>query len=146
MHCHQINEKCFRKYDNHKTVEILCWESKNLKDKVIQLFKITRIFLSLYTALISVAAPMNRFQHRHFDMFAYIFLTYSFARITEPDFLPFLNASSAQKWKKTKIYKSEYRAGNITQWFCRAIKLCIISVKIYAAIMVKVTFEIKSNI
>ena len=31
-------------------------------------------------------------------------------------------------------------------WFCRAIKLCIISVKIYAAIMVKVTFEIKSNI
>ena len=33
-----------------------------------------------------------------------------------------------------------------TQWFCRAIKQCIISVKIYAAIMVKVTFEIKSNI
>ena len=66
--------------------------------------------------------------------------------ITEPVFLPFLNASSAQKWKKTKIYKSEYRAGNITQWFCRAIKLCIISVKIYNAIMVKVTFEIKTNI
>ena len=64
--------------------------------------------------------------------------------ITEPDFLPFLNASSAQKWKKTKIYKSEYRAGNIMQWFCRAIKLCIISVKIYAAIMMKVTFEIKT--
>ena len=32
------------------------------------------------------------------------------------------------------------------QWFCRAIKLCIISVKIYTAIMVTVTFEIKSNI
>ena len=66
--------------------------------------------------------------------------------ITEPDFFPFLNASSAKKWKKTKIYKSEYRAGNITQWFCGAIKLRIISVKIYTAIMVKVTFEIKSNI
>ena len=65
--------------------------------------------------------------------------------VTEPVFLPFLNASSAQNWKKT-IYKSEYRAGNITQSFCRAIKLCIISVKINAAIMVKVSFEIKSNI
>ena len=66
--------------------------------------------------------------------------------MTQPVFLPFLNASSAQEWKKTKIYKSEYRAGNITQWFCRTIKLCIISVMIYAAIMVTVTFEIKSNI
>ena len=66
--------------------------------------------------------------------------------ITEPDFLPFLNASSAKKWMKTKIYKSEYTAGNTMQWFCRAIKVCIISVKIYAVIMVKVKFEIKSNI
>ena len=32
------------------------------------------------------------------------------------------------------------------QWLCGAIKLFIISVKIYAAIMVKVTFEIKSKI
>ena len=64
--------------------------------------------------------------------------------ITELDFLPFLNASSEQKWMKTKIYKLEYRPGNIMQWFCRAIKLCIISVKIYAAIMMKVTFEIKT--
>ena len=32
------------------------------------------------------------------------------------------------------------------QWFCRAIKLCMISVKSYAAFMVKVTFEIKGNI
>ena len=62
--------------------------------------------------------------------------------MTEPVFLPFLISSSAQKWK-TKIYKSEYRAGNIAQRFCRAIKLCIISVKIYLAIMVKVKFEIK---
>ena len=53
--------------------------------------------------------------------------------VTEPVFLPFLYASSAQKQKKTKIYKSEYRAGNITQQFYRAIKLGIISVKIYAA-------------
>ena len=66
--------------------------------------------------------------------------------ITEPDFLPFLNASSGQKWKKTKIFKSEYRAGNIMQWFCRVTKLCIISVNVYAAIIVNVTFEIKSNI
>ena len=49
-------------------------------------------------------------------------------------------------WKETKIYKSEYRAGNITQWFCRAIKQCIISVKNCAAIMVKVAFEIKSSL
>ena len=32
------------------------------------------------------------------------------------------------------------------EWFCRAIKVFIISVKIYAAIMLKVTIEIKSNI
>ena len=31
------------------------------------------------------------------------------------------------------------------QWFCGAIKLCN-KVKTYAAIVVKVTFEIKSNI
>ena len=47
-----------------------------------------------------------------------------------PVFLPFLNASFAEKWKKTNIYKSEYTAANITQWFCRAMKPCIISVKI----------------
>ena len=64
--------------------------------------------------------------------------------VTEPVFLPFLNASSAQEWKKIKIYKSEYRAGNM-QYFCRAIKLCIIVVKIYTAIMVNLTFEIRSN-
>ena len=28
-----INEKCFRKYNNKKTIEILCCESKNLKTK-----------------------------------------------------------------------------------------------------------------
>ena len=66
--------------------------------------------------------------------------------ITELVFLPFLNAVSVQKWKKTKNYKSEYRLGNITQWFCRAIKISVISVKIYAAVMVKVTFEIISHI
>ena len=44
------------------------------------------------------------------------------------------------------MYKSEYRAENVTQWFSRGIKLCIISVKIYAAVMVKVTFEIRSSI
>ena len=32
------------------------------------------------------------------------------------------------------------------QWFYRAVKLHIISVKIYAAIMVKVILEMKSNI
>ena len=33
LHCRQINEKCFSKYDNHKVIEILCCESKNLKAK-----------------------------------------------------------------------------------------------------------------
>ena len=33
-------------------------------------------------------------------------------------------------------------AGNIMQWFCRAIELCIISVKIYAAIMMTVIFSL----
>ena len=49
--------------------------------------------------------------------------------------------------EETKIYKSEYRDENITQWFCRAIKLYVILVKIYAAVLVKITltFEIKSN-
>ena len=32
------------------------------------------------------------------------------------------------------------------QWFCRATKLSTISIKIYAAIMMKVTFEITTNI
>ena len=64
------------------------------------------------------------------------FLTNSILYITEPVFLPFLKANSAQKWKKAKMYKSEYRTGNITQWFCRAVKLSILSVKIYVAIMI----------
>ena len=79
-------------------------------------------------------------------IFQHFFLAYSLVYITEPDFLTFLNACSVQKWKNIKIYKSEYRAGGIMQWFYRAVKLCIFSVKIYAAIMVKVTFEIKSYI
>ena len=43
-------------------------------------------------------------------------------------------------------FTNQNTAGNTTQWFCRAIKLCIIPVKIYSAIMVKLTFEIKSNV
>ena len=84
----------------------------------------------------------------HAKLIFYIcyFISLLFFILSLPVFLPFLNASSVQKWKKTKIYKSEYRAGNIMQWFCRAIKLCMISVKSYAAFMVKVTFEIKGNI
>ena len=31
------------------------------------------------------------------------------------------------------------------QRFCRAVKLCIMLVKIYTAIMARVTFEIKNN-
>ena len=48
--------------------------------------------------------------------------------------------------EENRIYKSEYRSGNITQWFYRDIKLRMISVKIYAVIMVEVTSEIKRNI
>ena len=70
FHCCQINKICFHKYDNHKTIEILCCKSENLKDKVIQLFKVTRISLFLYIALICVMAPMNRFRHRLFDIFS----------------------------------------------------------------------------
>ena len=82
---------------------------------------------------------MNKFRHRHFDIFANI----SFLPICVPNNQIFFHWKI--KWKK-KIYKSEYRAGNIKQWFCRAIKLFIILVKIYAAIMMEVTFEIQSNI
>ena len=43
LHRQQINEKCFCKYDNHKTIEILCCKSKSkVKDKVIHLLKVTR--------------------------------------------------------------------------------------------------------
>ena len=87
-----------------------------------------RIYIYIYE---QVSTKALWYLCRHF------FLTYSLVYITQPVFLPFLNASSAHKWKKTKTYKSKYRAGNIMQWFCRAIKLCIISVMIYPAIMVK---------
>ena len=33
FHCCQINKICFHKYDNHKTIEILCYKSDNLKTK-----------------------------------------------------------------------------------------------------------------
>ena len=79
--------------------------------------------------------------HAKSILYIFYFISLLFFILSLPVFLPFLNASSVQKWKKTKIYKSEYRAGDIMQWFCRAIKLCIISVKIDTAIMVKVTFE-----
>ena len=92
LYCHQINEKYFHKYDNHKTIEISCCKSKNLK--TMHLFKVMRILWSLYTALICPTTPRNRFQHRPFDIFPNIFLTYSLVYITEPVFLPFLNASS----------------------------------------------------
>ena len=72
LQCRQINEKCFWKHGRHKAIEILCCESKNLKDKVIHLLKVTRISWSLNTALICVAFPTNRFQHKHFDIFAVI--------------------------------------------------------------------------
>ena len=48
--------------------------------------------------------------------------------------------------EENKNLQIRIQSRNITQWFCRAIKLCIISVNIYAAIMVKVTFEIKSSL
>ena len=93
----------------------------------IHLLKVTRISWSLYTALICVAAPLNRFRH--------FFLTYSLVYITEPDFPPFLNASSAQKWKKTKFYKSVNRARNTTQWFCRPIKLMMMMMNCFCGMV-----------
>ena len=96
--------------------------------------------------VISTMLLFHTLWHTKSILYICYFISLLFFILSLPVFLPFLNASSVQKWKKTKIYKSEYRAGNITQWFCRAIKLCIILVKIYIKIMVKVTFEIKSNI
>ena len=60
---------------------------------------------------------MNRFWQNHFDIFTDISFLHIPLCVTEPDLPPFPTASSVQKWKKTKSYKSEYRAGNITQWF-----------------------------
>ena len=48
--------------------------------------------------------------------------------------------------EENKNLQIRKQSRNITQSFCRALKLCIISVNIYAAIMVKVTFEIKSSL
>ena len=107
MHCRQINEKCFCKCDNHKTTKILSCKSKNLKDKVINLFKVTRISWFLHTPLICIAAPMNRFQHRHFDIFAEILSYYSLVCITEPE--------------QDKNLQIKIQSGYIIQWFCRAI-------------------------
>ena len=80
----------------------------------------------------------------HVKLILYVCILFFFI-LPLPVFLPFLNVSSSQKSKTTKIHKSESKAGNITQRFCRAIKLCIMLVKIYTAIMGRVTFEIKSN-
>ena len=49
-----------QQHNNHKIVEILCCESKNLKDKVIHISKLRGFCCS----------SMNRFLHRHFDIFA----------------------------------------------------------------------------
>ena len=57
--------------------------------------------------------------------------------ITEPDFLPFLNTSSAQKLKKTKTYKSEYKAANTAIWIIgnkQFFKVGLISDMIYGDI------------
>ena len=50
----------------------------------------------------------------------------SFDRFLSTKFLnEFLNTSFVQKWKKTKIYKSEYRAGNIANGFAE-LKSCVL--------------------
>ena len=146
MHCRQINGKCFRKYSNHRTIEILCCESKNLKYKDTPFQSYEDFVIFVHSSDLCCGSYEQVSTREIWYFCRHFFLTYSLVCITEPLFFPFLNASSAQKWKKTKIYKSEDRAGNIAQWCCRAIKLCIISVKICAAIILKVTFEIKSNI
>ena len=93
MHCCQINEKCFRKYDNRKTIEVLGCESKNLKNKVIHLLKVTRTSWSLYTALICVAAPMTGFDTSTL-IFLLTFLSYLFTCVhNRTRFLPYVNAT-----------------------------------------------------
>ena len=145
MHCHQINKKCFRKYDSHKTIEILCCKSKNFNNKLMSLFKVTRILWSLYTALICVVAPMNKFQHREFDIFPDIsFLPIHLCTLQNQIFFYFWMLALCRNRRKQKILNHNTELGTLCNDF-RAIKLCIISVNIYTAIMVKVTFEI-SNI
>ena len=50
-------------------------------------------------------------------LYVHYFISLLFFILSLPVFLPFLNASSAQKWNKTKIYISEQRTGNITHGF-----------------------------
>ena len=48
--------------------------------------------------------------------------------------------------RKQKFTDQNTELGTLCSGFAEPIKLCIISFKIYAAIMVKITFEIKTNI
>ena len=90
---------------------------------------------------------MDRFQHKDFDIFADIsFLPIHLCTSQNQFFFHFWMLVFCTEMEEKKFYKSQYRAGNIMQWFCKTIKLGIISVKIYDAIMVKVIFAIKSNI
>ena len=105
-----INEKCFHNYNNHKTIEMLCCGSKNVKiNTVFQSYKDFLIFLHTShmccNSCEEVSTQVLWYLSQHF------FLTHSLVYMAEPVFLPFLNGSSAQKWKKTNIYRSEHTAG-----------------------------------
>ena len=86
-------------------MEILCFASKNLeaKNTHFQSYEDFVIFVHSSDLCCSyyeqVSTQVLWYLCRQF------FLTYSLVYITDPVFLPFLNTSSVQKWKKTKIYK-----------------------------------------
>ena len=126
LHCCQINEKCFHKNNNHKEIEILCCESfsklQGFHDLCTHLWFVLWLLWTGFDTRTLISLPR--------------FISYLLTCVHNRNRFPSIS-SSVQKWKKTKFYKSGYRAGNIMQWLCRAIKLFIISVKIYAAITIK---------
>ena len=120
---------------NSSCVQILTPKTNTIRCK----FGLTHVLISLKKNLSTGQArlidewwdaPLKLRDFSHSNILCYLcqhfFLTCPLLSLTEPVFLLFLNDNSAQKWKKAKIYKSEYRADNITQWFCRTMKLCII--------------------
>ena len=55
-------------YNEQLSSTIFLLYHTSLNNKVMHLFKVTRTLWSLHTALICVAAPVNRFRNRYFDI------------------------------------------------------------------------------
>ena len=98
LHCRQINQKGFFVSTKIIKQQKFCVGSltpfQNHKDFVIFVCS-SDLCYSSYEQVLTQALW---YLCQHF------FLAYSLVYITEPVFLSFLHASTAQKWKKTKIY------------------------------------------